>query len=261
MTFVYTPWSAAPARRAASLVLCLGLEGREDGVLKGRRSPHPQGQHGAQDRAGPVHHDVLGVGVAAAAPLEARRQHGVEVATGVVEGEDHHGGGKEGVNGGRKLWLEFPESSGAEAAGAGQQRLDQEAKHHGHLQVSRTLRHVSRLRLRHPQPPHPPTGDHSSGELAKYFEKDVEGPRPALHVLLQEGVGAGACAGPTPLPPHDEQEHAEAPRPDAEVCVDEGQFKGDSTHLGGGHHLEEAAPEQLVPDPPAEEAAHHVRHP
>lgn len=41
----------------------------------------------------------------------------------------------------------------------------------------------------------------------------------------------------------------------------EGQLKGDPTHLGGCHHLEEAAPEQLVPDPPAEETTDHMRHP
>lgn len=69
-----------------SLLLFFGLEGTDHRVLDDGEVPEADGHHGAQDGAGPVHDDVLGVRVASAAPLEAGREHGVEVTAGVVEG-------------------------------------------------------------------------------------------------------------------------------------------------------------------------------
>lgn len=73
-----------------------------------------------------------------------------------------------------------------------------------------------------------PAGDHRTGDLTKDFEEDVEGPRPSLHVLLQEGVRTRTRGAPTLLPPHYEQEDTEAPCPHTEACVDCGK-KGSST--------------------------------
>lgn len=76
--------------------------------------------------------------------------------------EDHHGGGKEGVDGRGELRLEFTENPGEESTGAGEYRLDEETQDDWHLQVGGAViyaaPHVCRRHLQHPQPLHPPKG-------------------------------------------------------------------------------------------------------
>lgn len=54
-------------------------EAANESSLNSWLSPQPDTEQGAQQGAGPVHCDVLSVGVTQAAHRETRRQHGIEV--------------------------------------------------------------------------------------------------------------------------------------------------------------------------------------
>lgn len=47
-------------------------EGSHESILDNGQVPEFDGEHGSQDRASPIHYDVLSIGVATAVPFEAR---------------------------------------------------------------------------------------------------------------------------------------------------------------------------------------------
>ena len=91
----------------------------------------------AERRADPVDDKVLHGRVAAAAKLERGGQHRVEVAAAGREGQAHHAGGDEAVDGGGILGLLLGDEPRAEATDEGGRALDNGAVEDGDSEVGR----------------------------------------------------------------------------------------------------------------------------